>query len=878
MSVIEFRTLGTMDLRAADGRELHSLLAQPKRIALLAYLCIAEPRGYHRRDTLLGLFWPDSDQEHARTSLRKSLHILRRSLGEDAILSRGDEEVAVNWERIACDVVSFEALVRNNRFQHALDLYGGDLLTGFFVDDAPEFEQWVHAERNRLRAAAARAAYSVAEDLQRKGDYVGAVSLARRSLALADTDERALQKLITLLFKAGDRTSAVETYEEFARRLAAEYQTEPSAETRSLIERIRSGIEDAAEATEDVAKLGGRRREPSATDSLSISGGTGERARRNGVRARKLFAAAVITILITSAFIWGLMRPAGARQVVRYTLAVDSDEVMAPGASYWTRLAISPDGKRLAYIGGPNWELLLRRRDELRATTVSDTRRAETPFFSPDGQRVGFLREEHVYITDSDGAVKTVCDSLAGVAGATWATDGFIYVDGRGYVSLLRVPAKPGARPEWFTTLDSAAGEIDHTWPDALPNGKGVIFTITSTAAKGSQDSLSYAIGVAEIPSGKHRVIVNDAMYARYAASGHLLYVTIKQTLMVVPFDQNSMKVTGEPKALIQGMRLGRFGSADVAVSETGTLLYATGGGPGEQELVWMTRNGKLQPIDPDWIGDFWAPVLSPDGKRVAISRRLDAQRSDIWVKQLDRGPSVRLTLEQAFGEFPAWTPDGKSVTFLSYRNGSYGYWTRRADGSAPAILQVPEKIESYMPVWSPDGKWLVYSTDASAADSGNIVGIRPGVDRTRVPLVATNFREFAPAVSPDGRWLAYVSNETGQYEIYVVPFPDTHAARWVISSHGGADPQWSPRGNELFYRDDAGNLVAVEVTTRPTFSVGRTTPLFSTERLSISRQKRYAVSPDARRFLMIQSALGGPERLIVVENWFEELKSKSRK
>ena len=297
-----------------------------------------------------------------------------------------------------------------------------------------------------------------------------------------------------------------------------------------------------------------------------------------------------------------------------------------------------------------------------------------------------------------------------------------------------------------------------------------------------------------------------------------------------------------------------------------------------------MTRDGKLERIDPDWIGDFWNPVLSPDGKRVAIARRLDGARMDIWVKQLDRGPSVRLTREQTYSDLPAWTPDGKSVTFLSEKDSRFGHWTGRADGSTPPYLQVPETLtgsvlglaHSYMPVWSPDGKWLVYSTDATAADSGNIVGFRPGLDTAPIGIVATNNREVAPAVSPDGRWLAYVSNETGQYEVYVAPFPNTRAARWAISTHGGSDPQWSPRGNELFYRDDTGNFVAVEVQTRPTFSIGRTTVLFSTARLSMFRAKRYAVAPDARRFLMIQSAEGGPEKLIVVDNWFEELKAKA--
>ena len=135
--MIELRTLGTLDLHSAEGRELNSLLAQPKRIALLAYLCIAQPRGFHRRDTLLGLFWPDSDQEHARTSLRKSLHILRRALGDDAILSRGDEEVAVDFQLVSCDTAAFEASVKANRLEEALGLYRGDLLAGFFIDEAP---------------------------------------------------------------------------------------------------------------------------------------------------------------------------------------------------------------------------------------------------------------------------------------------------------------------------------------------------------------------------------------------------------------------------------------------------------------------------------------------------------------------------------------------------------------------------------------------------------------------------------------------------------------------------------------------------------------------------------------------------------------------
>ena len=508
------------------------MLAQPKRVALLAYLCIAQPRGFHRRDTLLGLFWPDSDQEHARTSLRKSLHILRRALGDDAILSRGDEEVAVDFQLVSCDAAAFEANVKANRLEDALELYFGDLLAGFFIDEAPEFDRWLHGERTRLRASASRAAGALSDQLETAGNIAAAVTWARRALELADTDENALRKLIELQARAGDRAGAIQTYEAYARSLAVEYETQPSPEARSLIERIRSGA-DLLEREPALNSPLGRESNARPTGShASLVVATEANPGRRPAKIR--YTAPALGILILAGVFWGLRRPAPSSRVVRYTLAVDSTEAIVPGASYWGRLAISPDGTRLAYIGGPSAELLVRPRDHLNAATISGTKGAETPFFSPDGQRVGFLKEERVYIAPTNGGpVVTVSESLTGVAGASWGPDGFIYVDGRGYVSLLRVEAKRGARPRWFTTLDTAAGEVDHSWPDVLPNGKGVLFTITFTGTNGIPDSLSYAIAVADVPSGKHRVIVNDAMYARYAASGHLLYVTTKKTLMV---------------------------------------------------------------------------------------------------------------------------------------------------------------------------------------------------------------------------------------------------------------------------------------------------------------------------------------------------------
>jgi DNA-binding SARP family transcriptional activator len=238
--VVEFRILGAVSLRAADGRDLRTVLAQPKRVALLAYLAAATPREFHRRDSLLALFWPELDQEHARAALRQALHGLRRSLGVGTLESRGDEEVRLEERALQCDVLAFSDAVDAGRYADALELYRGDLLDGFFISGAPEFERWLEDERARLRRLAVEAAWALAESCRAARDSTLAAHWARRAAALAHDDEGAVRRLIALLGELGDRAGAVRTYEVFARRLAEEYEVEPAAETRALIAAVRS--------------------------------------------------------------------------------------------------------------------------------------------------------------------------------------------------------------------------------------------------------------------------------------------------------------------------------------------------------------------------------------------------------------------------------------------------------------------------------------------------------------------------------------------------------------------------------------------------------------------------------------------------------------
>jgi DNA-binding SARP family transcriptional activator len=231
--------LGSIDLRDEHGSELRGVLAQPKRLALLACLAMQSPGGAVRRDHLLGFFWPELPQERARKALNKAVHFLRQELGDEVIVSRNIEELAVN-DRLWCDAVAFADLLKNGKAGDALELYGGDLLPSFYLTGAEAFESWLEQERSRLRRLAARAAHELADERERRNQATTAVHFARRAVDLAEDDERMVRQLLELLDRLGDRAGALYAYDKFARRLAIEFEASPAIETQQLVERIRA--------------------------------------------------------------------------------------------------------------------------------------------------------------------------------------------------------------------------------------------------------------------------------------------------------------------------------------------------------------------------------------------------------------------------------------------------------------------------------------------------------------------------------------------------------------------------------------------------------------------------------------------------------------
>src|SRR5438132_9619043 len=554
--------LGTLSLR--NETQPVSVAAQQKRpLGLLAILGLSARQGLSR-DRIEAYLWPESSSARAQHALDQTVYAMRHALGSDVIVATG-RELRLNPDLLRVDVWEFEQAIRASQWTEAVGHYKGRLLDAFHFADSHELDSWIESNRSRLRLEYQKALEFLANLAAEASDHSQTVMWLRRLANSDPLSAGATRKLMLALAAAGDRAGAVQYARVYQELVRQELEMEPDAE-----------IEDLAAALS--RPLAVSPHTPSVTPSVATSTPQGKgHSRRDRTGSYAIIA---LAMLISAGAIWGWLRPAPAKQVVRSVLAIDSTEAMAPSTPWSGRIAISPDGSRLAYIGGPRSQLLIRPRSQLHAIAVPGTEGATTPFFSPDGKHVGFLREGIVQIASvTGGPPSTVSDSLTGVAGASWGRDGFIYVDA---FSLVRVEAKPGAVPRWFTTLDTAGREVHHSWPDVLPNGKGVLFTVGFSGRNGVKGGSSYAIGVADIPSGKHRVILDDAMYARYATPGYLLYVTTKKSLMVVPFNQNSMKIAGEPTALTEGMRLGLLGSTDLAVSATGTLIYATGPGEGK--------------------------------------------------------------------------------------------------------------------------------------------------------------------------------------------------------------------------------------------------------------------------------------------------------
>ncbi len=348
-----------------------------------------------------------------------------------------------------------------------------------------------------------------------------------------------------------------------------------------------------------------------------------------------------------------------------------------------------------------------------------------------------------------------------------------------------------------------------------------------------------------------------------------------------MPFDLDTMDVVGDPVTLTEeAVAVAREGGAEFALSMSGTLVYVPARSEGNRTLVWVDREGREEALGAPALRYVY-PRISPDGTRVAVDIRRGGNR-DIYIWDFERENMTRLTDHPTEDLFAVWSRDAQRIFFSSDRNGVFNVFSRAADGAGPAELILESPRVHMLTSLTPDGSRLVIAEEASGTggDRFDIVALTVGEPRTIEPVLATTYREIGGEVSPNGNWLAYQSDETGQVEVWLRPFPDVNRQRIKISVTGGEQPLWGPDGNELFYRNLAGDMMAVPVQFLPDFTHGAVTEAFPKRVYpsSTSGSRRYDISPIDGRILIrkpVEDSSGAAENLAVVLNWLEEVKER---
>jgi len=494
-----------------------------------------------------------------------------------------------------------------------------------------------------------------------------------------------------------------------------------------------------------------------------------------------------------------------------------------------------------------------------------------SPTFSPDGQTVAFWNSdsrELIRTSISGGASLVITEIDDNPDGLSWAADGTIlYGQDDG---IYRVPGI-GGTPELIVPTGESEQVND---VQLLPDGDSVLFGV---GPFGDWDGAQ--VVVESISTGERIVLMDGGNAARYLPTGHLVYA-VEDTLYAVAFDLESLTPTGGAVPLVQGVMRPRYtGSANYGVADNGTLVYVEGDvASNELTLSWVDRQGQEDPL-PAAPNNFSQLRLSPDGTRLASSV-LDGSNADIWIHDLERNTSRRLTFDPALDTRPVWTPDGERIVFGSDRAGEYGLYWRAADGTGSAERLTTGINDQRPEAFSPDGSLLLYREEVPSDIYSDLYALSTD-DLSSEPLLVTEFDEDESAVSPDGNWITYVSNESGQRETWVAPFPNFAESKWQITTDGGIEPAWGRDGNELIYlivRGTDVSVMAVDIETDPTISWGNSRTLFEGNYHFFGPGfPAYAVSPDGERFLMkkeveFAGADAAPPRIVIVENWLEEL------
>jgi Tol biopolymer transport system component len=550
--------------------------------------------------------------------------------------------------------------------------------------------------------------------------------------------------------------------------------------------------------------------------------------------------------------------------------------LLAPEGSHYNtevggHLAISPDGKTLAFVGVDSTgvqRLWVRRLEHLLATPLTGTEGAYYPFWSPDSRSIGFFADGKLRrINVAGGPPLTVCDAGSG-RGGTWNEENTILFAPTNADGIHRVPAG-GGDPVLVTTLDSLRNEQNHRWPHFLPDGNHYLYVSqTATGGMGIQD----AVHVAALDGSVDRILFPAASNIAFS-DGHLLYVR-ESSLVAQPFDPGSLEFTGDAFPIADQVQYSQVRSKGIfSVSRSDVLVYQSGKA-GLFEMVWLDRGGNqhgtIGQFDPTYIAQ-----LSPNGDQIVFDDYdAESRNSDIWLYDLARGVNTRFTFDPGVDLVPCWSPDGERIVFSSDRNGQTDVFQKHSSGAEDGETFLSVGREAYVTSLSADGRFASVSVRGNPASKWDLWMVDLEGDRTPIPFVEGEFNEWLGHFSPDGRWIAYQSDESGRYEIYIRSFPGGEG-KWQISRGGGSGAMWNKSGKEVFFDSDDGKLMAVGVEADgSSLNVGVGQALFDLDaRVELTV---YDVNQDGDRFL---ASVSSSERSInpvtLVVNWEDQLQGR---
>jgi serine/threonine-protein kinase len=491
---------------------------------------------------------------------------------------------------------------------------------------------------------------------------------------------------------------------------------------------------------------------------------------------------------------------------------------------------------------------------------LEGTENGTAPFFSPDGRWVGFS-------TTGDRMIKKV--SLDGGqvisltrgewGGGSWGDDDTIvytpdYTDG-----LWSIPAA-GGEPVRLTSPDPAVGELNHSWPDHLPGTDALVFTSFRLPLVESR------IELLQTGTGERRVLIENAVYARYVSAGYLVFVR-EGVMLAAPFDRTTLEVTGAPVPLFEDAFVAPFeGNSQFAVSEDGTLVWVPASVmQPPREVLRIDRSGR-ESVVLDAERRYSTPALSPDGRTLALT--VDDGNPDIWLYELDRRVLNRLTFSPRSEFGGVWHPDGRSLIFI-VDDPPFNIYQAPVDGSAPPAARVVSPVDSYAGGLSADGRWLaMHQNRPDSAGNIELLELVDGAEPTTVR--GTPFNEIFATVSPDGRYVAYQSNETGRMEIYVQGVAGV-GGRLQLSRAGGERPLWNRNGELYFWQGNS--LTVVTVRSAPKLEASDPRVLFSVDHHVSSVHREFDVTADGREFFVTRTPeVAKPREIRVVLDWFTEL------